>query len=187
MKLFGFEIGRTKRELVEVQKALQAVRAQNTFWGYVRESFTGAWQQNFTASREETLSYFPIYGCVSLIAQDISKMGIDLIQKEGEIWAKTTSAAFSPVLVETEPLPDPHRLHLELGDVEIDPRQYLRPEATRQPRHRDCVVRARSLESHAADLRIRRRVLPARLRHAGRDRRTPTSRFQRARSSMTKV
>jgi len=95
MKLLGFEITRARAE----QKSLAPVYPRNTFWGFVRESFAGAWQTNVTVSRDEILAYFAVYSCISLIAQDISKMRLKLVQKTSDgIWEETDSPAFSPVL-----------------------------------------------------------------------------------------
>lgn len=85
-----------KQEALE--KQLQPVTAQNAFWGFVRESFTGAWQTNVVINRDEILSYFAVYACISLISQDVSKMRIKLTQEENGVWQETKSPAFSPVL-----------------------------------------------------------------------------------------
>src|ERR1044072_372329 len=102
MNLFGFPslpvLGKPKQQLVE--KSLNPVTAVNPFWGYVRESFAGAWQGNVVVSRTETLSYFAVYSCISLIAQDISKMRPKLMRQQGDtgIWSEIPSPAFTPVL-----------------------------------------------------------------------------------------
>jgi HK97 family phage portal protein len=92
MKLLGFEITR--------QKALQTISDRGGgWWPVVREYFAGAWQQNLTINRDTVMSYSAVYACVSLIAQDIGKMRIKLVQRQTSgIWKETTSPAFSPVL-----------------------------------------------------------------------------------------
>jgi HK97 family phage portal protein len=45
------------------------------------------------------LAYSAVYSCVTLIATDVSKMCLRLVQEDADgIWNKTESAAFSPVL-----------------------------------------------------------------------------------------
>ena len=66
----------------------------------VREPYTGAWQENATPITPDTaLSYFAVYGCVTLIATDIGKLALRLVQEdESGIWSETTNPAYSPVL-----------------------------------------------------------------------------------------
>jgi HK97 family phage portal protein len=40
----------------------------------------------------------PVFACATLIASDIAKLGLRLVEQKGNIWAPTFSAAFSPVL-----------------------------------------------------------------------------------------
>lgn len=63
------------------------------------ESFAGAWQQNYVLSKESLLSFSAVYSCVTLIASDIAKLRLKLVQetKDG-ICVETTSPSFSPVL-----------------------------------------------------------------------------------------
>jgi HK97 family phage portal protein len=65
----------------------------------VREPYAGAWQANVQGQRDVALSYFPVYACVTLIAADIGKLCLRLVQKtEDNVWEETASPAFSPVL-----------------------------------------------------------------------------------------
>jgi HK97 family phage portal protein len=68
-------------------------------WLRVFESFPGAWQQNIVLDRETILTYFAVYACVTLIAQDVAKLGVKLIEEDDDgICTETTSPAYSPVL-----------------------------------------------------------------------------------------
>lgn len=93
MRLFGLEIRRAKASI--------ATTVSNR-WGWLGsafESFSGAWQRGVTVDSQETLLAFSaVYSCVTLIADDISKLRIKLMQNIGGIWQETTSPAFSPVL-----------------------------------------------------------------------------------------
>ena len=72
---------------------------QGSWWGSIRESFAGAWQANVVADPPHTLLAFSaVYACVTLIAADVSKLRIKLVQLADGVWQETQSAAFSPVL-----------------------------------------------------------------------------------------
>lgn len=69
------------------------------WWPVVRESFTGAWQRNAELRRESVLAHSAVYSCVTLIAADISKMRLRLVEQDDQgIWREAHSNAFSPVL-----------------------------------------------------------------------------------------
>lgn len=68
-------------------------------WFRILEPFSGAWQRNIEQRPETLLSFSAVYACVTLIASDISKLGIALVEQDRfGIWNETTSPAFSPVL-----------------------------------------------------------------------------------------
>lgn len=100
MRLFGYEITRAK--------ALPAATASTpSSWGFgsggwwplIREPFTGAWQRNMEIRAESVVSYFAVYACVTLIASDIGKIELELVEKDDDgIWTETESPSFSPVL-----------------------------------------------------------------------------------------
>jgi HK97 family phage portal protein len=53
--------------------------------GFPREPFAGAWQRNIApASTSTLLSFAPIYACVTRIAGDIAKLGIDLLSADAD-------------------------------------------------------------------------------------------------------
>lgn len=71
------------------------------WWPLVRESFTGAWQQNVTVEFNSVLSYHAVYACLTLISSDISKLRVKLVEQDDDgIWSEVAkpSPAFSPVL-----------------------------------------------------------------------------------------
>src|SRR5580765_1944004 len=66
---------------------------------YVRESYPGAWQQNVTVTATTALAYPAVFACVTLIASDIAKIGLRLVEQNADdIWIETSSPAFSPLL-----------------------------------------------------------------------------------------
>lgn len=93
MRFLGFEITRAK-ELSSVNGG-----ERNTWFPLIRESFTGAWQRNSAIRVEDTLSYWPVFRCVSLISSDIAKLGLDLVEEvSNDVWKPTQASAYSPVL-----------------------------------------------------------------------------------------
>ncbi len=91
--------GTNARAIVPLEKAAgQLVDNRGGWWPIIRESFTGAWQQNVEVKFEAVLSNHADFACRTLIASDIAKLRIKLVQRVGEIWKEASNAAFSPVL-----------------------------------------------------------------------------------------
>lgn len=95
LRFFGLEIKRTKA-LPDLQLPLDRGR----WWqSVVREPFAGAWQRNMETTRESILAFGAVYSCVTLIASDIAKIRLRLVEQDNDgIWTETTVPAFSPVL-----------------------------------------------------------------------------------------
>ncbi len=92
---------RARRAVAAGPSGLSSVstRGGGGWWPLVRESFPGAWQDNVTASAETVLAHAAVYACVTLIASDIGKLRIRLVeQDEDGIWTETTNTAHTPVL-----------------------------------------------------------------------------------------
>jgi len=69
------------------------------WWPVVRESFSGAWQRNEELRVQNVLTYAPVYACVTLIATDIAKCRLKLVEQDADgVWSETQNSAFSPVL-----------------------------------------------------------------------------------------
>lgn len=87
------------------RRTLQAIDSRGTggrggWWCTVRESFTGAWQQNVTVNRDCVLAYWAVYACIKLISSDISKMRVKLVEEGDDgIWSEIKQGSpFLPVL-----------------------------------------------------------------------------------------
>jgi HK97 family phage portal protein len=95
MRLLGFEITRTK-----AVSGLTAVdSSRNRGWFSVFESYQGAWQLNDTLTIDNILTHPTVRACVTLIASDVAKMRVRLVQDIGnDVWVETDSPSFSPVL-----------------------------------------------------------------------------------------
>jgi HK97 family phage portal protein len=95
LRLLGFDITRARAE-----KTLSSVPSgRGGWWGVVRESFAGAWQQNVEVVTADVMVYPAVFACMTLIASDIAKLRPKLVMVGTDgIWQETTSPAFSPVL-----------------------------------------------------------------------------------------
>jgi HK97 family phage portal protein len=83
------------------KKALQMVDSGRSWYPLVtvNESFPGAWQTNTTLAAENVFSYWAVMRCINIIASDVAKMNLRLMQETAAgVFEETTSPAFSPVL-----------------------------------------------------------------------------------------
>lgn len=95
MRLFGRNIFGGRSEA----KAMAPVTRGRGGWYRILESFPGAWQQNVEVKFDSVLSNHADFACRTLIASDIAKLRIKLVQKDTDgIWSETTNPAYSPVL-----------------------------------------------------------------------------------------
>jgi HK97 family phage portal protein len=100
VNILGFSITRKSAPAGTAPNPIpQTGRPSSIFGLVVREPFTGAWQLNQEVNPQTVLSYSAVFACVALIAQDIGKLGLRLVEQDDDgIWTETTAAAFSPVL-----------------------------------------------------------------------------------------
>src|SRR5262245_4309718 len=77
-----------------------STRSSGGWYPIVREPYTGGWQTNNEIVVETVLGNPYVFRCCSLIASDIGKLAPPLLVAldANDIWAETTSPAFSPVL-----------------------------------------------------------------------------------------
>lgn len=96
MEFFGLTVARTK------SLSLAPISSGSWLRGWVsliREASAGAWQRNEEVSIESALSNSTLYACVTLIAGDIAKMRVKLVEQDADrIWHEVDSNAFSPFL-----------------------------------------------------------------------------------------
>lgn len=79
--------------------ALQPLSSNRSgWWPVIREPYTGAWQRNDETSLDTVLTYSAVFACVTLIAADIAKLSLRLVEQVDGIWTETESPAFSPFL-----------------------------------------------------------------------------------------
>jgi len=96
MKILGLPIPFTG----EKQKALSSVpEGRGGWYPLIREPFAGAWQRNISINADTAASYHADFACKTLIARDIAKLRVKLVEDIGnDIWVETTNPAYSPVL-----------------------------------------------------------------------------------------
>lgn len=93
MKIFGLTISRANQS-----KAMSPVD-DSRGWIRILEPFIGAWQKNVHVDFDCALSYHAVYACITLIASDIAKLRVKLVQQDANgIWIEVNNPAYSPVL-----------------------------------------------------------------------------------------
>lgn len=107
MKILGLSIKRDRKSTFGLsisrdrnQKALTSVLSSSRGgWFTIFDSFTGAWQQDVEVDRDAVLAFSSVYACVTLIAADIGKMRVKLVEQQPSgIWKEIRNGAHSPVL-----------------------------------------------------------------------------------------
>lgn len=94
MRLLGFNVTRTKAA------PPVPVSENRGSWFRIFESFSGAWQQNVTVDFNSVLANHAVFACMTLIASDISKLRVKLVERDDNgIWTEVTAQSpFQPVL-----------------------------------------------------------------------------------------
>lgn len=97
MKIGPFEITRKK---AAVPVTSWPLTPSTGWWPYIRESFAGAWQRGVVTPVQDALTHPTFWACVTLIAGDIAKMELMLVEENERTGISTEidSPAFSPVL-----------------------------------------------------------------------------------------
>jgi HK97 family phage portal protein len=87
MRIFGLDITRTRTKA----QSLQAVSGGlGGHWQRILDWWPGAWQQHTEVDREAVSAYWAVFACVTLIAGDISKMPVRVMQRSAAgIWQET--------------------------------------------------------------------------------------------------
>ncbi len=92
MQIFGLSITKA------APGNLSSVDSRGGWLPVVREAFAGAWQRNIEINAEAVLANHAVFACQTLIASDIAKLRVKLVQNEEGIWVEVTNPAYSPVL-----------------------------------------------------------------------------------------
>jgi phage portal protein BeeE len=66
---------------------------------WIREAFSGAWQRNIATPVADVMTFGAVFSCITLIATDIAKMHLGLVEEQSDGTAKRVkNPAYSPVL-----------------------------------------------------------------------------------------
>jgi len=96
MRIGPFEITRRKAAVPMTQWPSTSGWSS---WPFIRESFAGAWQRGITIDRQAVLTYGTVFACVTLIAGDIAKLWLTLVEEdEHGVCTPVENPAYSPVL-----------------------------------------------------------------------------------------
>lgn len=83
------------------QKAVSASPVPQSGGGWLRvlEAAPGNWQRNVAVDYDSVRAFHAVYACMTLIASDVSKLRVKLVQQDGSgVWREIDSPAYSPVL-----------------------------------------------------------------------------------------
>ena len=94
----GFMVALARAVAPRVKAMHPVSDARGGWWPIIRESYPGAWQQNVTVDQNMVLSQSTVFACMTLIASDIAKLRVKLVEKDSGIWTERENSAFSPVL-----------------------------------------------------------------------------------------
>lgn len=100
MRLFGWDVSKAlkpwKRPAASV--GATAIGAPGAA-GYIREPYTGAWQQNQSlVTRDGMLASSAVFACVDLISSDVSKLRLKFVRLLDGVWQESTAPRFTNVL-----------------------------------------------------------------------------------------
>jgi HK97 family phage portal protein len=78
------------------KQLLSSVDSGRGWWPLVREGFAGAWQRNVTVDFDRVISHHADFACKTLIASDIAKLRVKLVQKDAEsgVWEEVDNFNF---------------------------------------------------------------------------------------------
>lgn len=101
MTLFGWQIS-IRRHTKDTGALSSPATSRSGWWpivSIVREPRSGSWQSGVEGRTQDVLGFSAVYACVTLIASDIGKLRLKLVQQSANgIWTETHSPSFSPVL-----------------------------------------------------------------------------------------
>jgi len=100
---FGLNLTRTKAAVPNASASLASLStpygSSRGWYPIIREAFTGAWQRNVVVNQADVLTYSTVWACITLVASDLSKLWIKLVEKDADgICTETENSAYSPVL-----------------------------------------------------------------------------------------
>lgn len=90
MNILGLTIART----ATISKAFQTIDQGRGWYPLVKEPYSGAWQRNEAEGIDSVLSFGPVFACQTLIASDIAKCRLRLVEQDRHgIWNEVERAS----------------------------------------------------------------------------------------------
>tara|TARA_B100000678_G_scaffold13657_1_gene10731 strand:+ start:9029 stop:10381 length:1353 start_codon:yes stop_codon:yes gene_type:complete len=88
------------RGIAPKAKALRPISTNGGgWWPIISEAAPGNWQKNVEVRQDQVLAFHAVFACMTLIARDIAKLRVKLVQQDATgIWSETKNPAYSPVL-----------------------------------------------------------------------------------------
>lgn len=86
-------------------RALNSVPGSRWLWPLIQETSAGGWQRNEDVEFDTALSNPTLYACITLIAGDIAKLRLKLVEKDDSgVWPEVTyDSPFMPVIRKPNP------------------------------------------------------------------------------------
>lgn len=107
MRIFGREIIIRKQS---IPAAADWTGSMGGWFPIVREPYAGAWQRNEVLPVENVLSNTTVFACINLIAGDIAKLDLELLEEDANgIGQKVENSPFLSVLEQ----PNGHQNHIQ--------------------------------------------------------------------------
>lgn len=104
-KLERQQTNKSKKALKAYKEKAMSLAPPGGRWTQIFDYNTGYWQQDVAIELDSVLTFGAVFACIRLIATDIGKMRIKLVQQDSnDIWRETESNAFSPVLRKPNPV-----------------------------------------------------------------------------------
>ncbi len=97
MRVFGFDL--SLKRASTLQPVYSGGDRGWMTWNSGGEPFMGAFQRDIHVDHDRVLANWAVFSCMTLIAGDVGKLRIKLMEQDGlGIWTETDVPAFSPVL-----------------------------------------------------------------------------------------
>lgn len=81
------------------QKTLSPVDSRGGWFPWIREPYSGAWQNNDEWTVQSVLENPTVYSCITLISTDVGKLPFLLMEKDSQgIWIERTNPKITPLL-----------------------------------------------------------------------------------------
>jgi HK97 family phage portal protein len=103
MRVLGWDVTKAFKKRPEASVGARAIGAPGSS-GYIREPYTGAWQQNQSmTTRDGMLASSAVFACVDLISSDVSKLRIKYVKLDKGVWQEASAPRYTSVLRKPNP------------------------------------------------------------------------------------